>query len=204
MAVDLNDYNLGNYNVPDNTRNGICFDIGANLGYFTEKYINHFSKIYFIEPQLKLYEHLTNKFKDSSHVVGYNSAVWSESDIDLDIVWHSNNDLGSAAVKGEYINSDWTNNIVSKVKSISLEKMYEIINNANIDYLKVDCETSEYPFLYGKDLSKVNYLGLELHHHMGSDNYNNLVNWILKTHDLVIGNTSYAVEENKEVLFKLK
>jgi hypothetical protein len=120
------------------------------------------------------------------------------------MVSHSNTDLGSVGVKSNLINKDWTNNIVNKVKSISLEEIYGIVNNQIIDYMKIDCETSEYSFLLNKDLSKLKYIGIELHHHIGFNKYDELLNWIKKTHDLIIGDDSFKFESNKEVLFKLK
>ena len=41
--------NLGNYSVPNDTQNGICFDIGANFGDFTAAYLSSFQKIFFVE-----------------------------------------------------------------------------------------------------------------------------------------------------------
>jgi hypothetical protein len=73
-----------------------------------------------------------------------------------------------------------------------------------IDYIKIDCETSEYSFLMNKNLSKLRYIGVELHHHIGLDRYNELLNWIKKTHDLIHGDDTYMFGYNKEVLFKLK
>jgi FkbM family methyltransferase len=195
--------NLGNYDVPNETLNGLCVDVGANLGDFTNKYLNHFKKIFYIEPQIELFKNLEKRFENNSNVVGLNRAVWSESNVDLEMVAHTNTDLGSVGVKGNLINHDWTNNLVNKVQSISLEEIYKMVNYEMISYMKVDCETSEYSFLYGKDLSKINYIGIELHHHIGTERYNQLLIWIKKTHVLINGDDSHTIEKNKEVLFKL-
>lgn len=196
--------NLGNYNVPSDTINGVCVDVGANLGDFTNKYLNHFSKIFYIEPQISLFNNLQKRFDGQSHVVGFNNAVWSESNINLELVWHDNLDFGSVGVKGEFVNDHWTNNVVNSVMSISLEELFNKTNLNIIDYLKLDCETSEYPFIYGKDLSKISYIGMELHFQMGEQRYNELLSWIKKTHELIHGDDSYGHNDNKEVLFKLK
>jgi FkbM family methyltransferase len=196
--------NLGNYNVPDETTNGVCIDVGANFGDFTNRYVNHFSKIYFIEPQVELFEQNKDRFKNNNNIEGFNLAVWDVSNIDLEMVYHSNNDFGSVGVKSGEINHDWTNNVVNKVKSINLPDLLKKINHETIDYLKVDCETSEYKFLLNQDLSKIKFIGIELHHHMGVAKYNELLSWIKNTHDLIFGDDTHEVEKNKEVLYKLR
>ena len=72
-----------------------------------------------------------------------------------------------------------------------------------IDYLKIDCETSEYPFLYGKNISMFKYIGIEIHAQLGKIKYNNLLDWIKKTHILIHGDDFYNSKYNKELLFKL-
>lgn len=196
--------NLGNYIVPIETKNGICIDVGANFGDFTNAYLHHFNKIVYIEPQSKLFKDLEVRFKKYNHIIGLNLGVWDISDIELEMVSHSNNDFGSTGVKYGEINDDWTNNVVNKVKSISLPKLLEKIDNEIINYLKVDCETSEYRFLFNQDLNKINYIGIELRHHMGNEKYNQLLDWIKRTHDLIHGDDSYEFGTNKEVLFKLR
>jgi FkbM family methyltransferase len=196
--------NLGNYNVPSDTINGVCVDVGANLGDFTNKYLNHFKKIFYIEPQISLFNNLQKRFEGQPHVVGFNNAVWSEPNINLELVWHDNLDFGSVGIKGEFVNDHWTNNVVNSVMSISLEELFNKTDLDVIDYLKLDCETSEYPFIYGKDLSKIRYIGMELHFQMGEQRYNELLSWVKKTHVLIHGNDSYGFNDNKEVLFKLK
>ena len=196
--------NLGNYHVPDETKNGICVDIGSNLGDFTAKYLNHFDKIIFVEPQISLFENIENRFKNYEHVIGLNRAVWESSNVDLELVWHDNLDFGSVGVKGDFINDHWTNNVVNKIKSISFEDIFKNFDLNIIDYMKLDCETSEYPFLYGKDLTKIKYIGIELHFQLGEQRYNELLSWISKTHNLINGDESYILGKNKEVLYKLR
>jgi len=196
--------NLGNYIVPNETINGVCIDVGSNFGDFTNTYVNHFDKIYFIEPQLELFNKTKERFKDNQNVEGFNLGVWESSDMELEMLYHSNNDFGSVGVNSSELNKDWTNNVVNKVKSINLPDLLKKIKHEIIDYLKVDCETSEYKFLLNKDLTKIKYIGIELHHHIGLEKYNELLRWIKKTHDLIHGDDSYRDGENKEVLYKLK
>ena len=201
---DKIEVNLGLYIVPEEIKNGVCIDIGCNLGDFTNKYKNHFKKIVYFEPQKILFDNLQNRFNSDEHISGYNLAVWSESDIELELISHKNNDHGSVAIKSDNINSDWTDNIINKVKTISLENILKLVNCKEIDYLKVDCETSEYPLLLNKDISMFKYIGVELHHQMGVTKFNELLDWIDKTHTLVYGDTTFTIDKNNEVLFKLR
>jgi FkbM family methyltransferase len=196
--------NLGNYIVPVETVNGICIDIGANLGDFTNKYTNHFKEIYYFEAQTKLYNELQERFKEKPNLLGYNKAVWSTSNEILKLVSHKNNDMGSTGVKSELLNDGWSDEIVNEIESISLIDLLKTIPHDIIDYLKIDCETSEYPFFINNDLSMFKYIGIELHCHLGLERYTELLNWINKTHVLTQGDTAFNPILNKEVLYKLK
>lgn len=196
--------NLGNYIVPFQIKNGTCIDVGCNLGDFTKKYEDFFNKIYFVEPQKELFLNLEKKFKEKDNIIGFNKAVWSESNIKVNLVSHPNNDHGSVAVNGGHLNDDWTNQIVNEIETISLEDLLELIPEKIIDYLKIDCETSEYPFLFGKDLSMFKHIGIEIHPQMGISKYNELLDWIKQTHTLIYGDDSFDKNYNKELLFKLK
>lgn len=196
--------NLGYYIVPEETKNGVCLDVGCNLGDFTNKYKNHFSKIYFVEPQIQLFDALQTRFLNDSNITGFNKAVWSESDEKVELLYHPNNDHGSVAVKGDFINNDWTDKVVNVVETISLEDLLNTIGEVEIDYLKIDCETSEYPFLINKNLNMFKFIGMEIHTQLGLDKYNELLNWIGQTHTLVNGDATYSPTHNKEILFKRK
>ena len=192
---------IGDYLLPEDTKNGICIDVGANYGNFIKKNHTNFKEIHYIEPLKHVYDFLNSEFENYDNVFGYNKAVWSESNKPLRMVSHLNNDAGSAAVKGEFINDDWTDNTINEILSISIEELIDKFKK--IDYLKVDCETSEYPFLFNKDLTKIRYIGIELHNQLGVEKYNELVSWIKNTHDLVYGDDTYTFGINKEVLYKL-
>jgi FkbM family methyltransferase len=201
----VNDYNskyIHEYQIPEDVKDGICVDVGCNDGAFTNVYKDFFKKIYFIEPQKELYERLVNKFKDYEHLIGINLAVWSEDNKNLTLVQHTNNDSGSVGVK-EVTNDDWTNQTINLIDSISLDTLNKMINTT-IDYIKIDCENSEYEFLYGKDLSNIRYICMELHVQMGEEKFNTLINYIQKTHDLISGVENYVINHNQVVLYKLR
>jgi FkbM family methyltransferase len=197
---------LGNYHVPLDVKNGICIDIGGNTGQFTLKYSNFFKEIHIYEPQKECYEIIKKNISSLNNIKLYNEAVFHSSNLSVNLVSHSNYDSGSVAVDDEIIKvKEWTSNIVdNNCKTISLE---DIIKRAGdydyIDYMKIDCENSEYHLLMEKDLSKIKYMGIEIHCQMGKENFEKLTNHILKyfkTND----NLNYQKYNNIEVFFESK
>ena len=195
--------NLGHYTVPEDTKNGICIDVGCNVGDFTFTYRDHFAHIYFIEPQIKLFEHNIKRFEGNEKITGLNRAAWSQSNILLKLLNHKNHDSGSVGVNSSLLNDEWLNEVVNEILSISLADVINMYKIDVIDYLKVDCETSEYEFLINSDLSKIRYIGIELHHQMGFDRYNELLKKIHYTHTHIAGNIHYTSGANQEALFKI-
>ena len=126
------------------------------------------------------------------NTTGYKEAV---SDVDGEVVellipeggW-----CGSIAVDSEVIehrNQNWKGaKLEEKVNTVSLETMIERVGGY-VDYMKIDCETSEYPLLMGKDLSSIGIISMELHFQLGEDRCKELVNHIEKTHTLVRKNS---------------
>jgi len=66
-------------------------------------------------------------------------------------------------------------------ETIDLDKIYEENKFDYIDYMKVDCEGSEYDFLMNKDLSRINFLVIELHDgFLGKEKADQLLRYIDK------------------------
>ena len=85
--------------------------------------------------------------------------------------------------------------------------MEDIIKRAGvyIYYTKLDCETSEYNLLIDKDLSKIKYLGIELHWQIGKENFDRLITHILKYFNNKTDITlDYPYGYNIEVFFESK
>ena len=59
----------------------------------------------------------------------------------------------------------------------------------------MDCENSEYEILLGKDLSKIDYMAMELHWQMGESKYNELVEY-LKIYFSINGDISFKKDRN--------
>jgi FkbM family methyltransferase len=199
--MNINPNNLGSYKVPKETIGGICIDIGCNVGCFTERYIDHFKQFYCYEPLKDCFDVCYEKFKNYEHISLYNLAVYSHSNLMMDLLSHNNNDSGSSAVSSDILNDEWEKtNVVQSVNTISLFDILNNIKDWNISYLKSDCETSEYHIFLDQDLSRIEFIGMEIHWQMGESKQNELMNHILKTHNLVDGIQQY-VPMNKEILF---
>ena len=74
-------------------------------------------------------------------------------------------------------------NVIDLIETISIDSIIEKYGNINL--LKVDVEGSEYEFLLGKDLSKINYIVAEFH--FEEEQKTELINWISNTHDACDG-----------------
>jgi len=201
---------LGNYFVPENVNLNVCIDIGGNCGSFSLKYANVFNKIYVYEALPSCYNICKNRLSNFANIYVYNEAVHKEDNLSVTMIAHINYDSGSSAVSSDIIHvQEWTSDTIAKnIKTISLETILSRLNNEDIDYvdyMKIDCETSEYNFLYNKDLSKIKRMAIEVHHQIGIDHWNELIDHILIYFDNVHNyNLSYISGFNKELYFESK
>lgn len=195
------DSHLGHYQIPSECEKNVLVDIGANTGNFTSSQINNFKLIHFYEPYLPCFETIKSRLNNTNNVLGFNEAVHSESNLNLMMMAHSNLDSGSNGLKTDSLNNDWVHEI-GEVKTVSLE---DVINRAGgrINYMKIDCENSEYYFLINKNLQNIDFIGIELHWHMGEEKYNSLLDHLKKTH-ITNDDCNWQFDLNKEVLFKNK
>jgi FkbM family methyltransferase len=208
LAINMQRHSvhLGNYIVPESARNGVAVDIGGNTGQFSLKYKDFFSKIDIYEPQKECYEIITNNIKGVSNIKLYSEAVFHTSNKFVNLISHRSLDSGSVALQDDIITvKEWTNNLVdSQCKTISLEDILERAGG-RVDYMKIDCETSEYHLLFNKDLSNIRYMGIELHWQMGKENFDRLVKHILQYFNKVSNESlEYPVGNNIELLFRSK
>lgn len=173
----------GNYNIPIDVYGGICVDIGANEGNFTKRAASIFSVVHSYEPNMILANKIKNLKIQNNNV--FNEAV-GDSVSTTELIMHSNRDSGSCAIKNAIestiqTKNDWTNIVISNVPMVDIETVLDRVGG-EIDYLKLDCENSESLILLGKDLSKIRYIGIEIHNQMREENWNRLKNWIDSTH----------------------
>jgi len=202
--VQIKNHTLGTYDVPSDTINGNCVDIGCNVGGFIKKYAKHFKRIDYYEPIKECFDMCQNFSINYKHITGYNLAAWSESNKELNILEHKNKDSGSSAIESNILNEEWAEkNTIQKVKTISLEDIL-LKFDEDIDYCKCDCETSEYFIFLNKDISRIKYIGLEIHWQMGKDKQEELLEHMFKTHKLVSGKSPLLSGGNEEILLARK
>jgi FkbM family methyltransferase len=195
MGADSNYCKLA-YPIPQGIDKKLAIDIGANIGGFSTAYNDEFEKIIFFEANSKAFEIAKNNTKNFENVKGYNLAVSDESGKVLKLMNHFSNDLGSVSCSPSVtdINEDWVETI-GDIKTISLEDIFKLVDNQKINYLKLDCENSEYEILMNKDLSNIDYIAMELHCQMGEKKYKELLDYVSKYFN-ISGNTSFRVDRN--------
>jgi FkbM family methyltransferase len=206
VMLEIRNYNLGNYIVPEEVHNKVCVDIGANVGSFLTQHGHKFKTVQFYEPYTPCYNICVGL--GLSNTTGYREAVYHTSGISLNLLGHRNMDSGSTALQSEITTEyhGWSpdsENVVEKVKTVDLKTVLKRAGGF-VDYMKIDCETGEYDFLMNKDLSAINYIAIEVHIHLEPQKWNELINHISKTHKVVDGVTHYPTNhENSEILFAL-
>jgi len=188
--MHINPTNLGRYFVPADTKGGVCLEIGANVGNFFNLHKDHFRVIHYYEGVEATFNISQEKSKGHEHITGFKEAAHSCDGKCLDFVVHSNNESGSCSVLDESRTrmSEWTDEVVSQATSVSMETALDRLlaesGAKEVDYMKIDCECCEYEFMMDKDLSKIKYIGMELHNQLGEDKYTQLLEHIKKTHDI--------------------
>lgn len=173
------------YLIPDDIDKGICVDIGANVGAFPVLYHEKFKKIYSIEPANSTFEILKQNIVDYqiTNVDAYQYAV-SDNDGEIVKLRHYKDDSSSGNATtlddpiwyrdGEY----------EDVETISIDGILNKFKIDKIEYLKIDCEGGEYKFLMNKDLSKIKYIGIEIHLHLG-EKAKELINFLCNSFDII-------------------
>lgn len=194
-------YNYGNYVVPDYVKGGVAIDIGCNNGCFIEKYKDFFDKIYAYEANCFLVEKLKENYINFNNIEINHNAVSEKSNEILKLIkYKSSDDNGSFAILKSYTKDLWDESeVICEVKSISIEQILEKCLN-KIDFLKIDCETSEYEFLLNKDLSNIQCIAIELHNQLGIEKYTQLYNFLLKTHKCD-EKCNFVENQHQELLF---
>jgi len=197
--------NLGNYIVPEDSKDGIAIDIGANNGCFIEKYSNFFSEIHAYEPNTFLFNLLKNKYQSYPHIFLYNEAIYHTSNKEVSLTKYNHNDEdGSFAIYTDCSEQHWSSaNEICKTNTVCLDSVVSRCSNKNISYLKMDCETGEYYGILNKDLTPFKYIGIELHFQMGISRYTELYNFIAKSHNCNLP-CNFSVNVNQELLFTKK
>lgn len=175
------------YHIPDhNTAFPLSFkrkplvavDIGANVGSFCCYASPHFETIYSFEAVQNTYEVAK---ENTQHLTNVNLCHLAISDIDDDVIQlasHNSHLSGDASIFNVVGTQD---QLIEECRTISLDGIYKKFNLDYIDYLKIDCEGSEYACLMGKDLSKINFMVMEIHPgYLGSQKISQLLQYLNK------------------------
>jgi hypothetical protein len=182
------------YPLPDECKGGLCVDAGCNIGDFPINQKNRFDKYICFDVFDKNIEEAQSNTKDLGlDIQIIKLAVWNKSDDVINVMayepWdtkdinHFGNsgNVGVVEFTGEKGEGWKVENTIDEVHTISLEEIIETFGEINL--LKIDVEGSEYIFLMGKDLSKVNWITAEIH---GDDEKQQpLLDWIANTHEVV-------------------
>jgi FkbM family methyltransferase len=182
------------YQLPEQCKGGLCIDAGTNIGDFPINFGSRFDKYICYDVFDENIEEANNNTKDLGlDIQIHKRAVWNTSNEFIDVMayepWdtkdvdHFGNsgNVGCVEFTGEQGEGWSKENSIGLVSTISLESIIETYGEVNL--LKVDVEGSEYNFLQNKDLSKVNWIAIELHGEPKKQSV--LIDWIDSTHDRV-------------------
>lgn len=137
----------------------VIIDIGANVGivsfFFAKKYPN--AKIFAFEPHPTNFENLKRglQLNQIKNIKVFNLAVSSESNTNVKIHLHENNTSASSVFR--FLPHD----PFVEVKTISLDDIISDNEISHIDFLKIDCEGSEFDILENSKLFKDNKIIIE-------------------------------------------
>jgi FkbM family methyltransferase len=169
------------YLVPDYFKgDGICVDIGTNVGGFPLVYGNRFSEVFCYEPATYSYGECLKNLKDVKNVNVFNLAVTNVTGELVKLRSHKHGNVsGNASLLNE---NEWNNSDNFEfVKTISFTDMIEQTKiTGKKNYVKIDTEGSEYDMLMNADLSMINFLAVEIHIQLGTKKMNELMIYLLK------------------------
>jgi hypothetical protein len=157
----------GSYFIPSDLHdNSVLVDIGANIGTFLINTSHKFKNVFFFEASYENYLKCLDNIENYGieNCIGFHLAAFKETGKIIFLHKHNNSDHGSNSIIENH--PDWTN-IKQPVFTISLEDIFMYLGVDRINYLKCDIECAEYDLFMNKDLSKIDYLSIELHNQLG-------------------------------------
>lgn len=145
----------------------VCVDIGSNLGLFSYFASRLFQNIYAFEAGYLASvssKDLLHAKSDKYNIKIFNLAVSKRTGDVVKLNAFIPEDNSKPFVSGN--NSLIFNNNTPEYEhclTVSLEDVFKLIDKQFIDYLKIDCEGSEYDILLNKDLSNIGIIAGEIH-----------------------------------------
>lgn len=164
-------YDINNYNFQEGD---VVIDIGANIGMYSIKLLQHFPflKIYAFEPVLENFELLCENIRLNnleSNIIPINKAVYSHSN-GVYMQYLPFYPAGSSADSFliEKRNSLQYYSVLSEkpvlIESLTLDDIFTEYKISKCKLVKMDCEGAEKEIIYNtKVLSKFEYFVVELH-----------------------------------------
>ncbi|CAN5339261.1 N/A [soil metagenome] len=168
QALTKGDFNQDHFQVQKNIikkKNPIIFDIGANTGSITAKYLEYFpaAHIYAFEPFPNSFEHLVNRHKSNANITCIEKAVASTNG-SREFFVNKNVDTNSLLrpQKTGLSSDEQVSNISTiKVDTIVLDEFCRTANIPYIDILKMDIQGGEFDALQGlKEMLQNNGIGI--------------------------------------------
>lgn len=195
--------NLGNYVIPDYVKRNVAVDLGSNLCLFEKKYHNRFDEIFYFEANYANFLKGTSRVLSSGikNCFGFNYAVTDNSGDLVRIYSATSMDSGSKSILGHpgANLSDYHN-----IMTISLDDIFRLLEIERINYLKIDVEGAEHSIFMNSDLSRVDFIAIEIHNIMGIEKMNEVRNKILETHEIVSQINAVPDIRNEETNFRLR
>lgn len=167
LADAKHSYPLADFSLLDkNFKMNVCVDIGCNIGAFSYLASPHFKKVISFEPGYLtsvIARTKINQKEKMKNVFIHNLAVGKNTGDILKLccdVHDGDRNSGNSSVVYESSIGEY-----ELTTTVSLEKVFELCESDFIDYLKIDCEGSEYNILLNKDLSSIGIIVGEIHEH---------------------------------------
>ena len=145
----------------------VAVDLGANFGLFASTIGRHFSEVHAFEASTFLSEMATIfprlEFMGANYgnnLKIYNLAAADKTGNVIELYQSINANPGDNSI---YMDKEAPDALAERCFTISLPDIFKLIGHDYIDYMKLDIESAEYPFLMNQDLSQIGCIFMELH-----------------------------------------
>ena len=146
-------------------KRNVAVDLGANIGLFSINAAKTFKHVYAFEAVPFLATIATHKL-NIQH--GFENVVVNRlaaADKTGQIIKIYKSKSGHPGDNTVFATDNMSLSEYDCCLTISLEDVFRLIDHDYIDYMKIDIEGSEYPFLMNKDLSNIGIIAMEIHEH---------------------------------------
>ena len=182
----------------DGNTKPVAVDIGANVGGFCLNRNKMFENIYAFEPYKPNVQviQIGMKFLNINNVKVFHQAVHSKSGERLSLKSPNLKCSGDVTC----VEREGLEDLGETCTTISLQHLIDSLKIDKIDYLKMDCEGSEYDILENfKNMKKIDILCIEIHDIYGFERKASLIKKIEKTHTIL---TPMSME-NPDIGYKI-